>query len=338
MIKEFNLYNDIVILEENSNRITYIGTPLLEDDHESEDNAKKGLFLLIKEKIVGLFSKDKSEIAKVEKKMTSTDPNSIKSPTGFLKWFGTKILTLLKNGFNTVMKALRIAWNWIKNNVPGVNAIATKVAKMLGKEAESGVTVGNEKLSGKEIIGLGATTVVLVGTIGYILKKFSNKSGMNESTIIYTKPFALVESDGSIKESFVKKAPTLFGKLIDFMKNVKDHTIKFIIAVLGTMIGVGLFMLLAIISKPMMCKVIRYALLVDAAGISNQITGGAKMKYISAKVALAMANTIGNMNSMILYDSCDCVNWDAKAKRYVYNPGNGCESIDAFRKKVLSGQ
>jgi len=340
MIKEFGFYNDIVILEESENKITYVGSPLLEDD-EVSDQEKQGLFVLLKEKILGLFGKNKGDVAKVTQKMEQTDGKKLKKPMDFLKWFGTKIIGLLKFLWNSIIKAFRIMWNWIKTHIPGVNTLVSKIAKLLGKNVDQDkeTVVGGEKLTFKELVAVGATSVVLIGVSGYIIKKLTvGVSSKEESTmIIDTKPLALVESDGSIKESFLKKAPTLFGRLIDFIKNVKDAAVKFIVTVLGIMIGVGIFIILALISKPAVCKAITYALLVDTAGISNQISGVAKVKYLSAKVILAMANTLASHGHTIIYDTCDCIKYDGKEKRYVYNPSGNCESPEVFRKKILSG-
>ena len=338
MIKEFNLYNDIIILEESTQKFTYIGSPLLEDD-DQQDDSKKGLLTLLKDKILGLFGKDKGDVQNVSKKMEQTDSKKVKSPKDFIKWFGSKIMTMLGNLWSTILKAFRVMWNWIKNHVPGVNTIVTKVSEMLGKKVDKDkeVTVGGEKLTFKEMVAVSATGIVLMGSLGYILKKVTTGGGKMESTmVIATKPLSLIESDGSIQDSFVKKAPTMFGKLLDFMKNVKDAATKFIITTLGIMIGVAVFMLLALISKPVVCKIIKYALLVDASGVSNQLNGATKMKYIGAKVTLGMANVLASKGNTILYDTCDCITWNGKDKRYEYVPNNNCMSPDAFKKQIES--
>jgi len=338
MIKQVNLYEDIMVLQESGQPL-YIGSALLEDD-EKGDDVKKGVFQVFKEKIASLFKSKSNQVAEAKHEMVKADPKKISKPLAFIKWFGSKIMGLIKDWFNTIVKAFKILWNWIKTHVPGVNALANKVAKMLGKDIDKESTIAGEKITGKELVGFGVVTFVLVGTVGYLVKKLKEKSGNMESTdfSISTKPLALVESDGSISESFTKKAPTIFGKIIDLLKNIKDAAMNFIVTVLGIMVGVGIFMLLAIVSRPMVCKILKYALLVDAAGISSQLSGLNKAKYVSARVTLAMADALGNKGHTIIYDACDCIEWDSKAKRYRYKEGGSCESVSSFKQKILAQQ
>jgi len=338
MNDNITLYEDILILQESGQPI-YIGSALLEDDDKGED-VKKGLFEIFKEKIANLFKSKSGNVKEVSDQMSKTNSKKVSKPVEFVKWFGSKIMGLIKGWFNTIIKSFKILWNWIKTHVPGVNTLSTKVAKMFGGDVNKQSTIADEKIDQKELIGFGVVTVVLVGVIGYIIKKLKeNTSGaVNESTnwSVSTKPFALVESDGDISGSFTKKAPALFGKLLDFMKNIKDAAMRFIITTLGILVGVGLFVILGVITRPLVCRAMKFALMVDASGAANNISGMNKAKYVSARVLLAMADALGSKANTIIYDACDCIEWYGRAKKYIYDEKSGCQSLRDFKNQITA--
>jgi len=343
IVKQFNLYEDIMILTE-SGHAEYIGSPLLEDDQQQEDPASKKLLLSTLKEKIGIFKGDKEAINKVNDRL-ATMQGKKKSAIEWVKFIATKLMMFIGKIFSKIVKFLLALWKWVKQHVPGVQKIATKVDNLLFKNRSGeyrGFRIGDEKIATKDLIGLGTTTFVLIGSLGYIAKKVSAKmngeggGGMQESIVITTSPLVFLENDGSIGDSFTKKVPGIFAKLIDLGKNVKDAALSFFIKTLGVLIVSGLFILLLVLFSPLLCKMIKYSLGIEAAGMANSLQGVDKAKYISAKMISGMANILAKTAHMDIFAACDCIEYNKDHRRYEYAPSKGsdCPSIQKITAEI----
>ena len=341
-IKEIKLYEDIMILTE-SGTAEYIGSPLLED----EDPASKKLLLSTLKEKIGIFKGDQESINKVGGRLAAMQGKKMKA-LDWVKFIATKLMLIIGKIFSKIVKFLLMLWEFAKKHVPGVQKIASKVDGILFKNSqgqERGFRIGEDKIATKDLIGIGGITFVLIGTLGYIAKKIAAKSGggeeggaaptgQQESIVITTSPFTLLESDGDVASSFTKQVPGVFAKIIDLLKNVKDSAYSFFVKTIGMLIIAGLFILLLVISAPVICKMIKYSLGIDAAGVANILSGMDKAKYISAKLAVGMANVLGRTAHMNIFDTCSCIEYNKDSKQYVYKPTGDCPTVSRIAAEI----
>ena len=337
-IKEFKLYDNIMILTE-SGTAEYIGAPLLED----EDPASKKLLLSTLKEKIGIFKGDKEAINNVAARITTMKGKKMKI-LDWVKFIATKLMLIIGKIFSKIVKFLLMLWEFAKKHIPGVQAIATKVDGLLFKNSQGkarGFKIGEDTIATKDLIGIGGITFVLIGTLGYIAKKIAGNggseggpTGQQESIVISTAPFTLLESDGDVASSFTKQVPGVFSKIIDLIKNISDSASAFFVKTIGMLIIAGLFILLLIISAPIICKMIKYSLGIDAAGVSNILSGMDKAKYISAKLAVGMANILGRTAHMNIFDTCDCIEYNKDSKQYAYKPSGNCPTISRITAEI----
>lgn len=309
------LYDNIILLESNGSAKLIgdfeIFTEADADNKEADGNTEEknnAVFKSISE-VIKYFNADKDTVADLNTRMTN---NADKLKKGGIKnlllFFVTKLGFGIAKVYHAIDKAVKFIWEQIKK-IPGVNTVTNFVSQQLAK-------IGGDKpfklfktdLTVADVTKFISVTFVLVGSLGYIMKRLkaaydNNSNSVNvESTQIqiHTTPLILTESNMP-SESFIKKGTSALANILNFGKNVRDAAIRAFIGAIGTMLAAGFMVLILLISRKPVQAAIEFA--VNNKG--KDLTGIDKAKYVGSKVVEAMAKFAtfnGAFNSDVFVD------------------------------------
>jgi len=337
------LYKNIIILNETDTKL--IGDfqidGLMEADSTSNDKSSEkseeynntvfgGLSGVLK-----YFNNDTETVKKVR---ASLDKGKEKLKGGKLKdiflFLIQKLTTILAGPSRALMKAIDYLWSGSTSenskwkgfrSLPGLSQLTGFVNKLLQKTGISQMKLFNTELKLSDLAKFLTITFVLVGSIGFIVKKIKDKIQANNESIDYdidSMPLVLTEGD-SMGDSFIKKGSGALAKLVNFMKNVGDKASSLLLGVVATIIASGLLLLAMLATRKPVLAAIKFAVEYrnkDAADPKREKSAIDKTKYVGALLVESAAKvaTFGPTKSDIyLQDSG--INEDAsnKAKKFV---------------------
>lgn len=335
------LYKNIIILNETDTKL--IGDfqidGLMEADSTSGENSEEynntvfnGLSGVIK-----YFNNDTETVKKVR---LSLDKGKNKLKSGKLKdiflFLIQKITTLLAGPSRALIKAVDYLWSGSNSkdskwkgfrSLPGLSQLTKFVNKLLQKTGITQMKMFNTELKLSDFAKFLTVTFVLVGSIGFIVKKIKDKIHANNESIDYdinSMPLVLTEGD-SMGDSFIKKGSGALAKLINFMKNVGDKVSSLLLGVVATIIASGLLLLTMLITRKPVLAAIKFAVEYrnkDAEDPNREKSAIDKTKYVGALLVESAAKiaTFGPTKSDI-YLQDPSIDEDAsnRAKRFILN-------------------
>jgi len=352
-MKTLELYDGIILFENNSVKLVGNMDLLLEDDQNDKNNnnteqkststeqgnstkqndqTKKDAGITIFKnfgQVIKYFNGNEKTIARIEK---SFEDNKKKLENGSLKdkfiYYASKLVPILSILHRALIKAFGVIWNAIKK-IPGVSTISEKVSNWLNKTGIPHMRVFGSSVRVADLTKFIATSFILVGSIGFIVKKVKekyskgNSNGKMESETLVIKPMVFTESD-DVGDSFLKKGSGILAKIANVFKNITDSVGKIIIGIVSAMIAAGLLVLMLILTKNLVIKAIKYTVKYESNKIEK--SGFNKAKYVGAKVVAAAAKivTFNSVAPIDIYLTDECIDQERSIKQKRFVLTNDC--------------